>query len=48
MYKSEADSPHQVVEKTKRFGGTVLRTSLSHADEDKLQAALRQVNQSAT
>ncbi len=41
-------TPDKVVEEIKRFGGTVLRTSLSHEDEDKLQAALRQVNPSAT
>lgn len=32
----------KVVEEVKKFGGTVLQTSLSHEDETKLQAALNQ------
>ncbi len=33
-------TPDKVVEEIKKFGGTVLQTSLSHEDEAKLQAAL--------
>ncbi len=33
-------TPDKVVEEIKKYGGTVLHTSLSHEDEAKLQAAL--------
>lgn len=33
-------TPDKVVEEIKQFGGTVLKTSLSHDDETKLQTAL--------
>jgi uncharacterized membrane protein len=33
-------TPDKVLEEIKGFGGTVLKTSLSHEDESKLQAAL--------
>ena len=33
-------TPDKVVEEIKKFGGTILQTSLSHEDEAKLQAAL--------
>lgn len=33
-------TPDKVVEEIKQFGGTVLKTNLSHEDETKLQAAL--------
>ena len=33
-------TPDKVLEEIKGFGGTVLKTSLSHDDEQKLQAAL--------
>ena len=33
-------TPDKVVDEIKQYGGTVLQTSLSHEDEDKLQAAL--------
>jgi uncharacterized membrane protein len=32
----------KVVDEVKKFGGTILQTSLSHEDETKLQAALNQ------
>jgi uncharacterized membrane protein len=35
-------TPDKVVEEIKKFGGTVLQTSLSHEDEAKLQAALNE------
>lgn len=35
-------TPDKVVEEIKKFGGTVLQTSLSHEDETKLQAALNE------
>jgi len=34
-------TPDKVLEELKDYGGAVLRTSLSHNDEAKLQAALR-------
>jgi uncharacterized membrane protein len=37
-------TPDKVLEELKGSGGTVLRTSLSHEDEAKLQAALRGTN----
>jgi uncharacterized membrane protein len=33
-------TPDKVVEEIQKYGGTVLRSSLSHDDEAKLQAAL--------
>jgi uncharacterized membrane protein len=41
-------TPDKVVEEIKKYGGTVLQTSLSHENETKLQAALDEVKQSAT
>jgi uncharacterized membrane protein len=35
-------TPDKVVEEIKQFGGTVMQTSLSHEDQEKLQAALDQ------
>jgi uncharacterized membrane protein len=35
-------TPDQVVEEIQQYGGSVLRSSLSHEDEAKLQAALSQ------
>ena len=35
-------TPDKVVEEIQKYGGTVLRSSLSHEDEAKLQAALSQ------
>lgn len=35
-------TPDKVVEEIRQFGGTILRSSLSHEDETKLQAALSQ------
>jgi uncharacterized membrane protein len=35
-------TPDKVVEEIQKYGGTVLRSSLSHEDETKLQAALSQ------
>ena len=35
-------TPDKAVEEIKKFGGTVLQTSLSHEDETKLQAALNE------
>jgi uncharacterized membrane protein len=35
-------TPDKVVDEIKKFGGTVLQTSLTHEDEIKLQAALDQ------
>jgi uncharacterized membrane protein len=35
-------TPNKVVEEIQKFGGTVLRSTLSHEDEAKLQAALTQ------
>ena len=34
-------TPDKVLEEIREYGGTVLQTSLSHEDEAKLQAALR-------
>jgi uncharacterized membrane protein len=36
-------TPDKVVEEIKKYGGTVLQTSLSHEEEAKLQAALDEV-----
>jgi uncharacterized membrane protein len=33
-------TPDKVLEELQGTGGTILKTSLSHEDEDKLQAAL--------
>lgn len=41
-------TPDKVVDDIKKFGGTVLQTSLSHEDEAKLQAALNQVKSATT
>ena len=35
-------TPDKVVEEIKKYGGTLLQTSLSHEDESKLQAALNE------
>jgi uncharacterized membrane protein len=40
-------TPDKVLEEIKGFGGTVLKTSLSHEDEAKLQAALSSVKATA-
>ena len=39
-------TPDKVVDEIKQFGGKVLQTSLSHEDQDKLQAALDEAKQS--
>jgi uncharacterized membrane protein len=41
-------TPDKVVDEIKQYGGTVLRTSLTHEDESKLQAALDEVKKAAT
>ncbi len=41
-------TPDKVVEEIKKFGGTVLQTSLSHEDEAKLQAALNEAQAEAS
>ena len=38
-------TPDKVLEEIKQYGGTVLQTSLSHEDEEKLQAALSEAQQ---
>ena len=38
-------TPDKVVDEIKQYGGTLLRTSLTHEDESKLQAALDEVKQ---
>jgi uncharacterized membrane protein len=40
-------TPDKVVEEIKKYGGTVLQTSLSHDDEAKLQAALDEAKDTA-
>jgi uncharacterized membrane protein len=40
-------TPDKVIEEVKQYGGTVLRTSLSHEDEAALQAALDSVKQTS-
>ena len=40
-------TPDKVLEEIRGFGGTVLKTSLSHEDEAKLQAALSSVKQAS-
>ena len=42
------ETPDKVVEKIKEYGGTVLRSNLTHADEAKLQAALDEVKSRAS
>jgi uncharacterized membrane protein len=41
-------TPDKVVEEIKKFGGTVLQTSLSHDDQAKLQAALNEAQQATS
>jgi uncharacterized membrane protein len=41
-------TPDKVVDEIKQYGGTVLRTSLTHEDESKLQAALDELKQAAS
>lgn len=41
-------TPDKVVEEVKKYGGTVLKTSLSHEDEAKLQAALNEAGGKAS
>ena len=38
-------TPGKVLEEIKRYGGHVLQTSLSHDDEEKLQAALNEIQE---
>jgi len=40
-------TPDKVLEEIKKYGGTVLHTSLSHEDETKLQEALNEAKASA-
>jgi len=41
-------TPDKVVEEIQKFGGTVIKSNLSHEDEAKLQAALSAVKESAS
>jgi uncharacterized membrane protein len=41
LLRKESSAPDKVLEELKGTGGTILKTSLSHEDEDKLQAALK-------
>ena len=41
-------TPDKVVQEIKKYGGTVLHTSLSHEDEAKLQAALDEAQNSVS
>lgn len=41
-------TPDKVVDEIKGFGGNIIQTSLSHDDQDKLQAALDEAKQAAT
>jgi uncharacterized membrane protein len=41
-------TPDKVVDEIKQYGGTVLQTSLSHEDEEKLQTALDEAQQVAS
>jgi uncharacterized membrane protein len=43
-----SSTPDKVVEEIKKYGGTVLQTSLCHEEEAKLQAALDEANAAAT
>lgn len=38
-------TPDKVVDEIKEFGGSIIQTSLSHDDQDKLQAALDEAKQ---
>ncbi len=38
-------TPGKVLDEIKGYGGTVLQTSLSHDDEDKLQAVLNEIDE---
>jgi uncharacterized membrane protein len=40
LLRKETAAPDKVLEELKGTGGTILKTSLSHENEDKLQAAL--------
>jgi uncharacterized membrane protein len=41
LLRKESSAPDKVLEELKGTGGTILKTSLSHQDEDRLQAALK-------
>ena len=41
-------TPDKVTEEIKKYGGTILQTSLSHEEEAKLQAALDEAKSAAT
>lgn len=41
-------TPDKVMDEIKKYGGTVLKTSLSHEQEEKLQAALNEAKAQAT
>ena len=41
-------TPDKVVEEIKQYGGTLLQTSLSHEDEQKLQGALNEAKQAVS
>ena len=43
-----SSTPDKVVEEIKKYGGTVLQTSLSHEEEAKLQAALDEAKASTS
>jgi uncharacterized membrane protein len=43
-----SSTPDKVVEEIKKYGGTVLQTSLCHEEEAKLQAALDEAKDSAS
>jgi uncharacterized membrane protein len=40
LLRNSTSAPDKVLEELKGTGGTILKTSLSHEDEAKLQAAL--------
>lgn len=41
-------TPDKVVDEVKKYGGTILKTSLTHDDEVKLQAALDEAKQAGS
>ena len=41
-------TPDKILPEVKQFGGTILQTSLSHEDQDKLQAVLDEVKQATS
>ncbi len=41
-------TPDKVVDEIKGFGGTIIQTSLSHDDQDRLQTALNEATLAST